>query len=85
MTRGTTIAGLATLAMARPASAPTASQVDVVIVGAGAAGIAADRAPAGSGLSHVVLEARDRVGGRTWSVDGIGQPFDMGAQGLHVA
>jgi monoamine oxidase len=85
MTRGTTIAGLAALAMARPASAQTATQVDVVIVGAGAAGIAAARALVGTGLSYVVLEARDRVGGRTWSVDGLGQPFDMGAHWLHVA
>lgn len=43
--------------------------VDVVVVGAGVAGlVAADRLVA-EGRSVVVLEARDRVGGRTWTVD----------------
>jgi monoamine oxidase len=85
MTRRMTIVGLAAAALARPASAQMASEVDVAIVGGGAAGIAAARALAGTGFSYVVLEARDRVGGRTWTIDGLGQPFDMGAHWLHVA
>jgi monoamine oxidase len=85
MTRRTTLLGLTAAATVRPVWGQTSAQVDVAIVGAGAAGIAAARALAGSGLSYVVLEARDRVGGRTWSVDGLGQPFDMGGHWLHIA
>lgn len=85
ITRRMTIVGLAAAALARPATARTASEVDVAIVGAGAAGISAARALAGTRFNYVVLEARDRVGGRTWTIDGLGQPFDMGAHWLHVA
>ena len=40
---------------------------DIVVIGAGAAGLAAGVALAGRGVSHVVLEARNRVGGRAWT------------------
>ncbi|HUN97091.1 MAG TPA: FAD-dependent oxidoreductase, partial [Bradyrhizobium sp.] len=44
------------------------SSVDVAIIGAGAAGLGAAHALKDSGLSFVVLEARDRVGGRGHTV-----------------
>ncbi|WP_323743181.1 NAD(P)/FAD-dependent oxidoreductase [Curtobacterium sp. VKM Ac-1395] len=54
-------------------------RVDVIVVGAGIAGIATARALALNGVDVVVLEARDRIGGRTWTDDALGVPVDLGA------
>lgn len=63
-----------------------ASEVDVAVIGAGSAGIAAARRlVAAKGVSVLVLEARDRAGGRTWSVDRNGYPLDLGGEWLHSA
>ena len=67
------------------ASQPLPSQVDVVVIGAGSAGIAAARRLLRPGLSVLVLEARDRIGGRAWTVRGEGEGLDMGCGWLHSA
>ena len=55
-------------------------QADVVVVGAGFAGLTAARLVAAGGHSVTVLEARDRVGGRAWNHDlGGGQVSERGA------
>jgi monoamine oxidase len=57
-------------------------RVDVVVVGAGFAGLAAAAALREAGATVAVLEARDRVGGRTWTQLFAGAPFDLGGQWL---
>ena len=62
------------------------SDIDVAIIGAGAAGIATARTLGGSKLSVLILEARDRLGGRGHTIimpDDI--PFDVGCGWLHSA
>ncbi|MBF4606600.1 flavin monoamine oxidase family protein [Curtobacterium sp. VKM Ac-1393] len=56
---------------------------DVVVVGAGVSGLAAARALALGGQRVVVLEARDRIGGRTWTDSALGVPVDLGASWIH--
>ena len=59
---------------------------DVVIVGAGAAGIAACHRLADANLRVIALEARSRIGGRAWTVPtAIGKPADLGCEWLHSA
>ncbi|GAA3214627.1 NAD(P)/FAD-dependent oxidoreductase [Microbacterium terregens] len=53
---------------------------DVVIVGAGAAGLTAANALRKAGLSVAVLEARDRVGGRLWTDVIDGAMLEIGGQ-----
>jgi monoamine oxidase len=62
------------------------SSVDVAIIGAGAAGLGAANALKNSGLSVIVLEARERLGGRAHTI--MASPdvtFDVGCGWLHSA
>ncbi|WP_255569380.1 flavin monoamine oxidase family protein [Neoroseomonas alba] len=62
------------------------SDPDVLVIGAGCAGIAAARELAARGRSCIVLEAGPRVGGRAWTESAsLGLPFDHGASWLHQA
>ncbi len=64
------------------------SYVDVVVIGAGVAGLAAAAAVGADGRSVALLEASSRIGGRAWTVRPPmlgGAHFDMGAIWLHSA
>ena len=64
-----------------PERAEVDVDVDVVVVGAGIAGLAVARALVGRGVRVMVIEGRDRVGGRLRSetVGGGERPLDLGA------
>jgi monoamine oxidase len=59
--------------------------VDVVVIGAGAAGIAAARRMHDAGVSTVTIEARPRLGGRAWTAEKEGFAIDLGCGWLHSA
>src|SRR4051794_32586139 len=61
------------------------NQFDVAIVGAGAAGLAAASVLHQSGLRIIVLEARERLGGRicTYRAPGLAVPIELGAEFIH--
>lgn len=64
--------------------AQSGADLDVAIVGAGAAGIAAARRIAAANRRFVLLEASDRIGGRCVTDSAIfGVPFDLGAHWIH--
>ena len=54
--------------------------LDAIVIGAGLAGLTAARRLQAAGKRVLVLEARDRVGGRTYSVDLAGDTIDLGGQ-----
>jgi monoamine oxidase len=56
---------------------------DVIVVGGGFAGVTAAREVALRGRSALLLEARDRLGGRTWSADWDGIPIEYGGAWVH--
>src|SRR6266576_4693971 len=60
-------------------------KLDVVVIGAGVAGLAAARALSAAGLSVRLLEARDRIGGRIFTLNDaeLDAPIELGAEFIH--
>jgi monoamine oxidase len=62
------------------------SDTEVIVIGGGAAGVAAARRLHEAGIRCLILEARARLGGRAWTViDGSGVALDLGCGWLHSA
>ena len=61
------------------------SETGVAVIGGGAAGIAAARRLRDAGVDCLLLEARDRLGGRLFTDTRSGYPLDLGAGWLHSA
>lgn len=59
------------------------TSADVLVLGAGIAGLAAARTLTNKGLSVILLEARNRIGGRAWTDSSLGVPLDLGASWIH--
>lgn len=76
------IASPAILGLADRAAAQ--AEVDLAIIGAGAAGIMAARQAQSRGLTFQIFEARPRIGGRVFTDTSLGVPFDAGAAYLHA-
>jgi monoamine oxidase len=66
-------------------SAPPSSRERerILVVGAGVSGLTAARLLHDSGFEVVVLEAKDRIGGRAWTRELGGVPVDLGAMFVH--
>jgi len=78
--------GVGGAALIVPGRLPAGSDTDIVVVGAGAAGLAAARTLASHGLDVRVLEAADRPGGRAYTErETFGIPFDHGASWITSA
>jgi monoamine oxidase len=62
------------------------NQYQVVVIGGGAAGVAAARRLHEAGVETLIVEARDRLGGRAWTIaDAAGVALDLGCGWLHSA
>src|SRR5215470_14889809 len=62
------------------------NDTEIVIVGGGAAGVAAGRRLHRAGIKSLIVEARSRLGGRAWTIAGpSGSALDLGCGWLHSA
>ena len=78
------VAAMAFPGAARAAAVPLPKDAEIVVVGAGAAGIAAARRVLSANRKVVVVEASNRIGGRCWTdTETFGVPFDRGARWIY--
>jgi monoamine oxidase len=63
----------------------TSGDVEVAVIGGGAAGIGAARRLQEAGVAARIIEARNRLGGRAWTIEAGGYAIDLGCGWLHSA
>ena len=56
---------------------------DIIVVGGGFAGVTAARDCERNGYKTLLLEARDRLGGRTWTSEFEGEPIELGGTWIY--
>lgn len=84
LNRRTLVGALAASTLAFSARAGTVTDTDVIIIGAGVAGISAARQLQAASIRTLILEARDRIGGRVLTdTQTLGHKFDRGPYWLH--
>ncbi|OCT54707.1 Monoamine oxidase N [Cladophialophora carrionii] len=82
-TQGSLTEGLATQAVIS-STANLQQSYDVLVIGAGFAGLRAARELTRHyGLRVLIVEGRDRIGGRTWTAQAFGEDFEMGGTWVH--
>src|SRR6187431_2904231 len=69
-------------AFGAPLRAATAAP-EVIVIGAGGAGLTAAKELMAQGVAVAVLEARDRIGGRAFTESSLGVDWDRGCSWLH--
>ncbi|MBX3703372.1 MAG: FAD-dependent oxidoreductase [Steroidobacteraceae bacterium] len=88
MNRRQLLQGMVAAALSGGYAARLAAQAatpDVVVIGAGGAGLTAAKELLRSGRTVLVLEARDRIGGRAFTDTSLGAPWDRGCSWLHAS
>lgn len=77
--------GLPTIAAISPTTSlqPGIDSFDAIVIGSGYTGLTAARDLTLAGASVMLLEARDRIGGRTWTSEIDGHKFEMGGTYIH--
>ncbi|EPS29729.1 hypothetical protein PDE_04679 [Penicillium oxalicum 114-2] len=79
------VQGVPTLGLVQPSKKglKNSKRYDVVVVGAGYAGLTTCRDLTVAGNSVLLIEARDRIGGRSWSSNIDGYPYELGGTWVH--
>ncbi|KAL4960122.1 amine oxidase [Aspergillus stella-maris] len=78
-----TTSGLTTVAV-QPSSSQVKDKYDIIVIGAGFAGLIAARdLSRRHNLDVLLIEARDRIGGRTWTANVLGKEVEMGGTWVH--
>jgi monoamine oxidase len=69
---------------AKPSPDDSEDSEQIIVIGAGIAGITAANKLQAQGYRVIILEGRDRLGGRIWTDNSLGFPLDLGAAWIHT-